>query len=145
MTLWKLLENNQGWSAKVTWKSLCKIDAVPPLLLAFVRDGSIFFALCVGFPDLVQFVTHPASQSIWSAFLSFFRALLTEVLILPKYPPVTCFLGFIAPFIAHGPVEGAFLPYVHMLIVHAEVLIDLIARWTVALYSYSVWAGFTGL
>jgi len=63
----------------LTWKALCNMNNVPPLLHAFVRDGSIFFALA----------------------------------------SISSFLGFIAPFVAHGPVEGAFLP------------------WSMALYSYS--------
>ena len=47
MTVWKLVENHQDLHGKLTWKSLRNMDSMPPLLLAFVRDGSIFFALSV--------------------------------------------------------------------------------------------------
>jgi len=45
MTVWKLLANHQHLHGKLTWKTLHNLDNVSPLLLAFVRDGSIFFAL----------------------------------------------------------------------------------------------------
>lgn len=47
MTLWKLFENHLRQHGKLTWKALRNMDHVSPLLLAFVRDGSIFFALYV--------------------------------------------------------------------------------------------------
>jgi len=45
MTLWKLVASHQEMHGKLTLKSLRKLDRVSPLLLAFARDGSIFFAL----------------------------------------------------------------------------------------------------
>jgi len=45
MTLWKLVENHQVLHGKLTWRSLLDTDNMSPLLYAFVRDGSIFFAL----------------------------------------------------------------------------------------------------
>jgi len=79
MTLWKLLENHQDVYGKFTWKSLRNMDNMSPLLFAFVRDGSVFFALA----------------------------------------SVATFLGLIASFMVHGPIQAAFFP------------------WTLAMYSYS--------
>jgi len=45
MTLWKLVENHRRLGHKLIWKTLYNTDNISPLLLAFVRDGSIFFAL----------------------------------------------------------------------------------------------------
>jgi len=45
MTIWKLVENHQTVHGKLTWGSLREMREMPPLLLAFVRDGSVFFAL----------------------------------------------------------------------------------------------------
>lgn len=45
MTLWKLVENHQEVHGKLSWRMLRSMQSISPLLLAFVRDGSIFFAL----------------------------------------------------------------------------------------------------
>jgi len=46
MTVWKLLENHRwGSQGKLTWRTLYDMGNVSPLLLAFMRDGSIFFAI----------------------------------------------------------------------------------------------------
>ena len=47
MTLFKLLAGHQEVHGRLTCKSLRDMERVSPLLLAFVRDGSIFFALSV--------------------------------------------------------------------------------------------------
>ena len=49
LTLWKLLENRNQRGLDLTWKSFYNMDEVPPILAAFVRDGSIFFAVYVDF------------------------------------------------------------------------------------------------
>jgi len=45
MTLWKLVTNYRDLYGGFTRKSLRNIDRMPALFVAFVRDGSIFFAL----------------------------------------------------------------------------------------------------
>jgi len=45
MTLWKLIQNHQRIYGKLTWKNLRTTGNISPLLFAFVRDGSFFFAL----------------------------------------------------------------------------------------------------
>jgi hypothetical protein len=62
MTLWKLLENHQDIYGKFTWKTWRDMDSVSPLLVAFVRDGSIFFALWVGLFGV---------ETTWYPFISF--------------------------------------------------------------------------
>jgi len=52
MTLWKLFESQRLYG-KLNWKTLRDIKTISPVLLAFVRDGSIFFALYVNSRDLV--------------------------------------------------------------------------------------------
>ena len=47
MTVWKLVENHQDLYGKLAWESLYDMNSMSPLLLGFVRDGSIFFALFV--------------------------------------------------------------------------------------------------
>lgn len=47
MTLWKLAETHQVLLGKVTWKSWRTIQTISPLMISFVRDGSIYFALYV--------------------------------------------------------------------------------------------------
>ncbi|KAF8240036.1 hypothetical protein L208DRAFT_1235133, partial [Tricholoma matsutake] len=46
MTLWKLFVENRELHDRLIWKNLRDMEAMEPLLLAFVRDGTIFFALC---------------------------------------------------------------------------------------------------
>jgi hypothetical protein len=47
MTLWKLVQNHQDIYGKLTFKNMRAMGSISPLLLAFVRDGSVFFALYV--------------------------------------------------------------------------------------------------
>lgn len=46
MTVWKLVENQKIYG-RLSWKNLRNLKAISPLLLAFVRGGSVFFALYV--------------------------------------------------------------------------------------------------
>ena len=52
MTVYKLVENHQTLYGQLNWKTLRNLEMVSPLLSAFVRDGSIFFALFVFYPGL---------------------------------------------------------------------------------------------
>ena len=56
MTLFKLAADHQVVYDKLMWMSLCDLDTMSPLLVAFACDRSLFFALFVN--DVVS--------SIWS-------------------------------------------------------------------------------
>jgi len=56
MTLKKLVECYQDVHGRLAWKSVNNVYGLSPLLLAFVRDGSIFFALtcCISFLSILS-------------------------------------------------------------------------------------------
>ncbi|KIM36142.1 hypothetical protein M413DRAFT_31896 [Hebeloma cylindrosporum] len=67
MTLWKLFQN-QKMLGDVSWTNLRDLKGMSPLLIAFVRDGSIFFAqACLaGFLGLVStYVVHGVIASVF--------------------------------------------------------------------------------
>jgi len=45
MTVSKLVVDRQIVHGKCTWRTLRNMEGIPPLMLIFVRDGTIFFAL----------------------------------------------------------------------------------------------------
>ena len=47
MTLWKVLEIYVVVYGQVTWKNFRTMEAMSPLMGAFIRDGSIFFVMFV--------------------------------------------------------------------------------------------------
>jgi hypothetical protein len=56
MTLWKLVKNHQHIYGKLTLKNMRATGNrdISPLLLAFVYDGSVFFALYVSTTHLFE-------------------------------------------------------------------------------------------
>ncbi|KIM36144.1 hypothetical protein M413DRAFT_31898 [Hebeloma cylindrosporum] len=67
MTLWKLFQN-QKMFGDVSWTNLRDLKGMSPLLVAFVRDGSIFFALAclAGFLGLMAtYVVHGVIASVF--------------------------------------------------------------------------------
>jgi hypothetical protein len=75
MTLWKLVENHQRIHGKLTFKNMRTMGNISPLLLAFVRDGSVFFALYVSITNfkggrtIIHSFLFWLSQHIRSVFL----------------------------------------------------------------------------
>jgi hypothetical protein len=68
MTLWKLVKNHQRIYGKLSWKNLRSTENISPLLFAFVRDGSIFFALYVPEACLGQILIISFFQRVESVF-----------------------------------------------------------------------------
>ncbi|PBK71707.1 hypothetical protein ARMSODRAFT_954532 [Armillaria solidipes] len=48
LTLWKLFQTHRSLNGSITLKKLRELESVSPLLMAFVTDGSVFFALIAG-------------------------------------------------------------------------------------------------
>jgi len=67
MTVWKMIDRHRCLHGRLSWMTLHKMDNVSPILVVFVRDGSIFFAIAsvatfVGL--LVPYMVHgPARAS----------------------------------------------------------------------------------
>ncbi|KAK0189773.1 hypothetical protein F5146DRAFT_1052478 [Armillaria mellea] len=45
LTLWRLFQTHRSLNGSITLKKLRELESVSPLLMAFVTDGSVFFAL----------------------------------------------------------------------------------------------------
>lgn len=69
LTLWKLFQTQRSLNGSFTLKKLRELDSVSPILMAFVTDGSVFFALIAAALVVGMIPSFAVSGPIQSAFL----------------------------------------------------------------------------
>ncbi|KAK0437003.1 hypothetical protein EV421DRAFT_1083293 [Armillaria borealis] len=69
LTLWKLFQTHRSLNGSITLKKLRELESVSPLLMAFVTDGSVFFALIAAALVVGMIPSFAVSGPIQSAFL----------------------------------------------------------------------------
>ncbi|KAK0201000.1 hypothetical protein DFS33DRAFT_1094532 [Desarmillaria ectypa] len=69
LTLWKLFQTHRSLNGSITLKNIRELESVSPLLMAFVTDGSIFFALIAAALVVGMIPSFAVSGPIQSAFL----------------------------------------------------------------------------
>ncbi|KAK0463100.1 uncharacterized protein EV420DRAFT_1639184 [Desarmillaria tabescens] len=69
LTLWKLFQTHRSLNGGITLKKMRELESVSPLLMAFVTDGSVFFALIAAALVIGMIPSFAVSGPIQSAFL----------------------------------------------------------------------------
>ncbi|KAK0236795.1 hypothetical protein EDD85DRAFT_952734 [Armillaria nabsnona] len=69
LTLWKLFQTHRSLNGSITLKKLRELESVSPLLMAFVTDGSVFFALIAAALVVGMIPSFAVNGPIQSAFL----------------------------------------------------------------------------
>ncbi|PBK92598.1 hypothetical protein ARMGADRAFT_1080658 [Armillaria gallica] len=69
LTLWKLFQTHRSLNGSITLKKIRELESVSPLLMAFVTDGSVFFALIAAALVVGMIPSFAVNGPIQSAFL----------------------------------------------------------------------------